>query len=264
MTGKTIQGWLRESNKLERLWLMAKIEFKLRYYGNKLGLIWALFKPISEILIFYVAFEVIMKQGIPYFVSFFFLALALWNFFIESTSGTIQLLATKKYLYEYTNMNKLEIYLSVILSNLIGLGFNLAMFAIWFLFFEQGTYISWHAIFLIPIILNLVILALGFSLILSNLYIIVKDISQVWLIVTGLAFWLSPILYKLELFRNALPGLDYVNPIAGIIINSRHAVIYHRMPEWELFGWNFLYSSLFLLVGIYMLNKVGIKASEKL
>lgn len=264
MEGTIIPAGIQGTNKLERLWLMSKIEFKLRYYGNRLGLIWALFKPISEILIFYVAFEMIMKQDIPYFVSFFFLALAIWNFFIECTTGTIQILATKKYLYEYTNMNKIEIYLAGIGSNLIGLAFNLIMFFIWYLFFEYGTQFTWHAIFLVPIILNLMILALAFSLILSNLYIIAKDISQVWAIVSGLAFWLSPILYKLELFRGTLPGLDYINPIAGIIINARHVVMYHRMPEWDLFGWNFLYSILFLLAGMYLLRTVGVKASEKL
>src|SRR5690349_11023575 len=111
---KIVRDWFKGTNKLERFWLLAKIEFKLRYYENMLGLIWALIKPISDILIYYVAFIIIMKTNIPNFVSFIFLALVLWNFFVESTAGTTSILATKKYLYEYTNMNKIEIYLSVI------------------------------------------------------------------------------------------------------------------------------------------------------
>jgi len=111
MTLKIITDWFKGTNKLERFWLLAKIEFKLRYYENKLGLVWALAKPLSDLLIFWLAFEVIMHTGIPHFVSFFFIAIVLWNFFVESTSGTINILATKKYLYEYTNMNKIEIYI---------------------------------------------------------------------------------------------------------------------------------------------------------
>ena len=152
-----------------------------------------------------------MKQVIPNFVSFLFLGLILWNFLVECSSGTIQILARKKYLYEYTNMNKIEIYLSVIGSNLIGLFFNVCMFFLYFIFFEQGAYISWHCIFLIPIILTLVILSLGLSLILSNLYIVAKDIQQIWTIIIGLGFWLSPILFRLEAFRAAL-----VRPRGGI------------------------------------------------
>lgn len=261
---KILTEWFKGTNKLERFWLLAKIEFKLRYYENKLGLLWALVKPVSEIIIFYIAFEIIMKSGVPHFVSFLFIAMVLWNFFIESTSGTTSILATKKYLYEFTNMKKIEIYLSVIGSNLIGLLFNLCMFFIYYCFFERDVYISWHVIYLIPIILNLIILSLGFSLILSCLYIVAKDIHQIWGIIIALAFWISPILFKLDVFRASLPGLDYLNPISGIIINSRNVVLYNTYPEWKLFIWSFAYASLFLLIGIYILNKLGSKAAEKL
>jgi len=259
-----LKNWFVGSNKLERFFLMSKIEFKLRYYENKLGLIWALVKPLSDIVIYYIAFQIIMKAGIPNFVSFFFLALILWNFFLESSSGTVQILATKKYLYEYTNMNKIEIYLSVIGSNLIGLFFNFIMFLLYFIIFENGTYLSWHCILLIPIVFNLVILSLAASLILSNLYILAKDIQQIWMIIAGLGFWISPIIFKLDTFRASLPGLDYINPIAGIIINARNVILYNRLPEWRLFVWGFVYSTFFLLIGIYLLNKLGSKAAEKL
>ncbi|HET6224761.1 MAG TPA: ABC transporter permease [Bacteroidia bacterium] len=261
---KIINDWFKGTNKLERFWLLAKIEFKLRYYENKLGLLWALVKPISDILIYYIAFEVVMKTGIPHFVSFLFIAFILWGFFVESTSGTTAILATKKYLYEYTNMNKIEIYLSVIGSNLIGMFFNLLMFFIYFLFIDSNQYVSWHLIFLLPVILNLVILSLGVSLIISSLYVIAKDIHQIWIIIVGLGFWISPILFKLDVFRKALPGVDYVNPIAGIIINAREVTLNHHLPEWDLFIWCFIYATLFLLIGLYMLNKLGSKAAEKL
>jgi ABC-type polysaccharide/polyol phosphate export permease len=261
---KIVTDWFKGTNKLERFWLLAKIEFKLRYYENMLGLIWALIKPISDIVIYYIAFIVIMKSNIPNFVSFIFLALILWNFFVESTIGTTSILASKKYLYEFTNMNKIEIYLAVIGSNLIGLFFNLIMFFFYFLVFEKGAYISWHIIYFIPILLNLVILSLGFALILSCLYIIAKDILQIWSIIVTLAFWVSPIMFRLEVFRESLPGVDYLNPISGIIINARNTVMYHTPPEWNLFLWSFVYSSFFLLIGIFLLNKLGSKAAEKL
>src|SRR4029453_5551840 len=109
---KILNDLFRRSNKSERLWLLAKIEFKLRYYENKLGLLWALIKPLMDIAIYYVVFQTIMRQDIPPFASYFFIGLIIWNFFLESTTGTVQILNTKKYLYEYSNMNKLEIYVS--------------------------------------------------------------------------------------------------------------------------------------------------------
>ena len=257
--------WSLKSNKIERIWLLAKIEFKLRYYENKLGLLWALLKPISDIFIFYIAFEVVLNQGIPNFVSFLFIGLILWNFFVESTTGTIQILNTKKYLYEYTNMNKIEIYLSTILSNCIGFFFNLTFFILYFQFVDAGTQsLSLKALYIIPIFLNLIILALAFSIILSCIYVLAKDITQIWMVVTGVGFWISPILYRLEQFREALPGIDYVNPIAGIIINARNVMLYQKNPEWNLFWFDFVYAFVMLFIGTLLLKKVVSRAAEKL
>src|SRR3982751_1270452 len=148
---RIVTDWVKRSNKLERLWLMAKIEFKLRYYENKLGLLWALIKPVSDIVIYYVAFELIMKQGVPNFISFLFIGLIMWNFFVECTTGTIQILNTKKYLYEFTNMNKIEIYISTILSNCIGFFFNFFMFSLFYHLIEKNVHpYSAYAFYFIP------------------------------------------------------------------------------------------------------------------
>src|SRR5436190_21626041 len=175
---KILNDWFKRTNKVERLWLLAKIEFKLRYYENKLGLLWALIKPLMDIVIYYVVFQIIMQQNIPAFASYLFIGLILWNFFVESTTGTIQILNTKKYLYEYSNMNKMEIYVSTLLSNSIGFFFNLIMFVIFYNFIEKESIgFSIQNLWIIPLFLNVYILALGISLILSNIYIIAKDIT---------------------------------------------------------------------------------------
>src|SRR6476469_4604400 len=180
---RILKDWLGRSNKIERLWLLAKIEFKLRYYENKLGLLWALLKPIMDVCIYYVAFKIILGSDVPAFASYLFIGLVIWNFFLESTSGTIQLLNTKKYLYEYSNMNKLEIYVSTLLSNSIGFFFNFMMFLIFYNFFEkESTGLSIQNFWILAIFLNLFILALGMSLILSTIYVIAKDITQIWMV----------------------------------------------------------------------------------
>lgn len=260
-----LTDWFRRSNKSERLWLLAKIEFKLRYYENKLGLLWALIKPLMDIAIYYVAFQTIMRQNIPAYASYLFIGLIIWNFFLESTTGTVQILHVKKYLYEYSNMNKLEIYVSTLLSNSIGFFFNFIMFLLFYNLLEKdASSSSIHVLWIIPLFINLYILALAASLILSNIYVIAKDITQVWQVFTSLLFFLSPILYKLDIFQERLPYFDYLNPIAGIIINARKATMEGSNPDLQLFLFDFGYAILLLMFGMYLLNKLGSKAAEKL
>ena len=253
------------SNKLERLWLLAKIEFKLRYYENKLGLFWALLKPIMDVAIYYLVFKTILKTDLQAFASYLFIGLILWNFFLESTAGTIQILQTKKYLYEYSNMNKLEIYISTLLSNSIGFFFNLISFTLFYNFVETSSAgFNVLNIWIIPIFLNLFILSLGLSFILSSIYVLAKDITQIWQVFTSALFFLSPIFYKFAVFRNSLPGFEYLNPVAGIIINARNAMMYATQPDLELFFFDFGYAFLLFFVGLIMLKKIGARAAEKL
>ncbi len=260
-----LTDWTRRSNKLERLWLLAKIEFKLRYYENKLGLLWALLKPVLDICIYYAVFQIIMKQNIPAFASYLFIGLIFWNFFVESTSGTIQILHTKKYLYEYSNMNKLEIYVSTLFANSIGFFFNFIMFLIFYNFFQgQSTGFSFYNFWIVPLFINLFILSIGVSLILSNIYILAKDITQIWVVFTSFLFFLSPIFYKLSTFKEALPSFDYGNPIAGIIINARRVMMEGKQPDFELMAFDYGYAIFLLLLGFVFLSKLGARAAEKL
>jgi len=260
-----LTDWFRRSNKSERLWLLAKIEFKLRYYENKLGLLWALIKPLMDIAIYYVVFQIIMKQDVPAFASYLFIGLILWNFFVESTTGTVQILHTKKYLYEYSNMNKLEIYVSTLLSNSIGFFFNFVMFLLFFNFLEKGNaHTTLQTLWILPLFINIYILSLAISLILSNIYIIAKDITQVWTVFTSFLFFLSPIFYALDRFKERLPHFEYLNPLAGIIINARKATMEGTYPDFQLFLFDFAYAIFFLLIGMFLLNKLGSKAAEKL
>lgn len=262
---KVIGDYVKRSNKLERLWLLAKIDFKLRYYENKLGLFWALLKPVMDVAIYYIVFKIILKSDIPAFASFLFIGLILWNFFLESTSGTIQILSTRKYLYEYSNMNKLEIYISNLLSNSIGFFFNLLMFMLFYNLIEsESAGLSLYNFWIIPLFVTLFILSLALSLILSNLYILAKDITQIWLVFTSLLFFLSPIFYKLSLFKEALPSFEYANPIAGIIINARHVMMGNRSPDFQLMVFDLGYALFLLFIGFILLNRLGSRAAEKL
>ena len=265
MVKSILTDWFKSSNKLERIWLLAKIEFKLRYYENKLGLFWALLKPIMDMCIYYVAFNVILTSDVPAFASYLFIGLIIWNFFVESTVGTIQILNTKKYLYEYSNMNKFEIYISTLFANSIGFFFNFIMFFLFYIFFQSKSIgPNLYNLWIIPLFINLFILSLGISLILSTIYIIAKDISQIWMVFTSFLFFLSPIFYKLETFNEKLPNFEYGNPIAGIIINARRVMMDGKKPVFELMGFDFCYAVFLLLIGIIFLNKLGARAAEKL
>jgi ABC-type polysaccharide/polyol phosphate export permease len=257
------------TNRVERLWLLAKIEFKLRYYENKLGLLWALIKPLTDITVYFIAFDIVIPQHIPSYVAYLFLGIVVWNFFVESTTGTVQILKMKKFLYEYSNMQKIDIYISNLLSSIIGLSFNFSMFFIYFLLVDNHGHNLQHIhfymyVWLLPLFLCLFLLSLASSMVLSSLYVIMKDIHQIWQVVVGLLFILSPIIFKTEDYMRALPIAVYINPMAGIIINFRKVIMGSQMPDMLLLGIDYIYTVLLLALGFGLLKKFGSLAAEKI
>jgi ABC-type polysaccharide/polyol phosphate export permease len=139
------------------------------------------------------------------------------------------------------------------------------MFLLFLNFLEKSAmHTSLYTLWILPLFINLFILSLAVSLILSNIYILAKDITQVWQVFTQVLFFLSPILYNLDRFKTALPRFDYLNPLAGIIINARKATMEGANPDFKLFFFDFGYAILLLILGMFLLNKLGSKAAEKL
>lgn len=251
---------IMNSNRIERIWLLAKIEFKLRYYENKLGLLWALIKPLSQLIIYFVAFKIILQNNVPNYAQYLFAGLIVWQFYGESTDGLIKSLKTKKYLYDYSNMSKVEIYLASIISIMLGFSFNFLILLIFIFFSDIG--ISLHIIYVPFIILVLVGISLGLAMILSNIFIIAKDINQIWPLVTMFLMWLSPLFLKVDDLENNIPFIEYVNPMFGIMKNFREVVMYHHHPDLRILIINIFHAFIFMIIGTYLLKKIGKKASE--
>lgn len=252
--------WLNQGNRLERIWLLSQIEFKLRYYGNRLGLIWALINPLSKIAMFYVMFVHLMGVKTDNFAVYLFSAFVVWIFFTDITNRSIIILKAKQSLYENTNMDKIEIYFSLILSSTIGLIFNLGIFVL--VSMASGLMPSWNYLYFILIYINLVVLCLGIALILSNLFLLFQDINQLWNIATTVLFFLSPILFRGDLVTSKLPIINYLNPLAGIINNTRTALIAETPFDWTMLFYNFCFAIILLLIGVLFLKTIAPKSSE--
>jgi len=257
-----IKDHLFKGNKLERIWLLAKIEFKLRYYENKLGLLWALLKPLFSLVVYFITFKYIIGNKIPNFTIFLFTGLIIWQFFMEASSGLIVVLKTKKYLYEYSNMSKIEIYLASMISISLGFFFNLLILML--IVFMTQLSVGINFIYFPVLFIVLFIFSLGVGMILSNIFILVRDINQVWPLITQLMMWLSAIFFSAELLAEKIPFLGFVNPMFGIISNLRNVLMYNTPPDFTLMTINIVQAIVAISLGLILLKKIGIKASEKL
>ncbi len=207
---------------------LVKTDFKLRYQGSALGYLWSLLRPLLLFLILYLVFTVFLPvgKGVPHYPVYLLLGIVLWNYFAEVTGGSVQAIVGRGDLLRKINFPKYVIILSGSFSALINLALNGIVIAI-FMFFGHVP-LTWHALLLIPLIIELFVLAIAIAFFLSALFVRFRDVSYIWEVFMQAAFYATPILYPISRIADVHPKAAKIlilNPMAQIIQDARHVLV---------------------------------------
>ncbi len=253
---------LPENNRFERIWTLAKVDFKKRYYDSALGMVWALLNPLLRLAVYTLAFTFIRVAQFENFHIYLFSALLAWMFFTELTSKGLKALNGKKYLIQNIQFNWMDIYYSLTLSTLFGFLFNLVAYFV--MGIVSGVYPTLYALWLPILVLNICVTGLGFSLILASISIFLKDIQHLWTICILAGFWTAPIFFMLEDIQKSYPILLYIHPVTPMMINIRNSTFYHQPLNMEFFIWGWLYALGVLIIGFFLFKKSIPYATERM
>ena len=216
----------------ELLRLLINRELKARYKDSNLGFIWSLFKPLSQLLIYFIVIGQFLgaSRGIPYFAIFVFTGLTAWGFFLEAvTGGTGSIVANSglvKKVYLPREIFPLSTLGTSAVNSAIQLVILLAAIVV------TGQIPSLASLAYLPLALVvLVVYATLFGLLLSALNVYMRDIQHLIEVITFLAFWASPIVYSYSYVQRALatnyPVLHEVylsNPVTLAILGFQRSL----------------------------------------
>jgi ABC-2 type transport system permease protein len=197
-----------------------------------LGYVWSLLRPLFMFAILYVIFGVVLKAkaNIPYYPVYLLLGIVLWNYFAEITSSSVAAIVGKGDLLRKINFPKYVIILANIAAAFINLLLNFIVIAI--LMIYKDVPVTWHALIIIPLIIELTILAMGLAFFLSALYVRFRDVTYIWEVVMQAGFYATPILYPLA--EPYVPvwaaKLLLLSPMAQIIQDARHVLVTPLSP----------------------------------
>jgi lipopolysaccharide transport system permease protein len=105
-------------------------------------------------------------------------------------------------------------------------------------------------LFLLPLAyLPLISLCLGFAWIVSSLGVFIRDLTQIMPVLTTVIFFLSPVVYPLEMVPDRFQTFIVLNPFTVIIESFRVLILSGDSFPW--LGWSIwiVLSSLFALFG---------------
>lgn len=255
---------------------LVKTDFKLRYQGSALGILWSVLKPLMIFVVMYfifVKFLRITDSSIPNYAITLLLGLSLWGFFTEAVTLGMNSIVARGDLMRKINFPKYIVIISSMLSALISLSINLLVVLAFAIF--AGVKFQWSVLILPFNIIILFATAFGLALILSTLYVKFRDISHIWEVFMQILVYSMPIMYpismvtKVSIFGVSIAKIMMLNPIALAIQDIRHNLIAHETPTfWTLFEnyWfaliPILITTLLVVFGLWYFNKNSKKFAE--
>lgn len=245
----------------ELLLTLTKREIKVRYKQTFLGASWAIFQPLSLMLIFTLIFSFVLKVETveaPYPI-FSYSALLVWTFFSTSlTFGSISLL---------NNANLVtKVYFPREILPFSSIGAALVDLAVGFILFV-GMMVYFHSNFSLNIIWIIPILAIGTiftaSLVLfsSALIIVWRDLKFIIPLILQIWIFAVPVIYPITRVPDKIRLFYTLDPIVPVINNFRRVTIMGEPPLFGELCLSFLISSvLFILSYLYFKHKERIFA----
>ena len=256
---------------------LVKTNFKLRYQGSYLGVLWSVLQPLMLFAVMYVVFVKFLKftDGTPTFPISLLCGTCLWQFFTESTSMGMRSIVDRGDLLRKIHFPNYIIVAATTMGSMISLAINLGV-VILFGFFAHAHY-TWRVITVIPSILQLYAISLGVALLLGSLYVYFRDIGHIWDVILQALFYATPIIYPLSMVQKN-PEFSWaadfmmLMPTTQTIMDIRHNLL---SPDYVPTIWTvvdnkilclipYVLSVLVLWLGVHVFRKYSAKFAEVL
>lgn len=205
-------------------------DFKKRYAGSYMGIVWALAQPVVTVVMYYIVFDVIFKQraqavsgGIemPY-VLFLTAGLVPWFFFSEALmNGTTSLLEynylVKKVLFKISILPLVKI-IAAMFIHVFFIGVMLIIACIY------GYYPNIYWIQFIYYIICEFMLVLSLSYATCAIVVFFRDLQQIISIGLQLFQWATPILWNIAIVPDKFKWIIKLIPMTYIVEGYRNTL----------------------------------------
>lgn len=237
---------------------LAKADFKLKSEGTYLGIFWYLLSPLLTFLLLLVIFSNRLGNNIPYYPLYLLSGVVMFNYFLKVTSESVNTIRNNSGIIKSVNFPRESLIISNSIKYIFSHIFEILILIILLIFLGVSPKMM---IFYPSILFFLFIFTIGFSLILSSISVFFFDLEEIWAFTSKLMWFATPIFYSIG-GQQKLLLINLFNPMYYFITLSREVIIYNKIPElWLILG-AIGYSLLFLILGLFIFNKLKYKFSE--
>ncbi|MQA75263.1 MAG: hypothetical protein GEU88_13130 [Solirubrobacterales bacterium] len=212
------------------LWLTALTQFKLGYHGTVLGFFWSLLRPLLLFSVLLAVFTQVFRFGdeIENYAGMLLLNIMLYGLFQDATSAAVQSVVQNESVVRKMQFPRLVIPLAVVLTTMMQFSLNLVV--VFVIIIATGVQPVWTWVLLPLIIAALLLLTTTVSMLLSALFVRVRDVAIIWAVLATVLFYASPILYPIEIAPDGFRDIVALNPLTPLFEQAREWIIDPNAP----------------------------------
>ena len=203
-----------------------RFELKVRYKHTFLGGVWVVVSPLLYFLILGFVFSFVIRGGLENYKLFFISGMVPWMMLNNTIMTQVSSLENNGELMKRIAVPKLIFPLS---SNIARQVDNLIFVVILIiLYLLSGAGAHWYHLWLIPIWLLFFMTTLGIGMILAIVNVFIRDTAVLSAIVFQILFFMSPIIYSLDLIPKKFIPIFVLNPFY-YFIEVFHYLFYYQL-----------------------------------
>jgi hypothetical protein len=233
-SGSVLQLVTDLNNNRSLIWNLARNDFKTKYAGSYLGIIWAFINPVITILIYWFVFQYGLKAGSPIkdtsFIYWLMSGLIPWFFFQDALMNSTNCMLEYSYLVKKVvfKISVLPI-IKIISSIFVHWAFIIFLLIVGLI---QGKYPDILTMQIVYYSLCTFFLVLGLSYATSSIILFFRDFSQLIGILLQIGMWMTPIMWSYSILPDKLQWIAKLNPMYYIVEGYRDALI-NKVWFWD-------------------------------
>lgn len=264
---------IRDLYRNKRLILkLSKNDFKTRFAGSYLGIIWAFIQPVVTVVVYWFVFEKGLKVGntvtkdglaVP-FVLWLTSGLVPWFFFSEALNNGTNALIEYKYLVQKVVFNISVLPVIKILSALYVHVFFVLFTVI--LFACYGNFPDFYMLQIVYYSFCMFALVLALCYFTSAVVVFFKDLTQIINIILQVGMWATPIMWQLGIVDAKWQFFFKLNPIYYIVNGYREAFIdkVWFFKEWKLTLYFWVVVAILFAFGSFVFKRLKVHFADVL
>lgn len=210
-------------------------ELKSRFLRSRLGGLWMIIHPLAQVLIFALILSEVLSARLPgidnrnAYALYLMAGTAAWSLFSDGLGRCLTLFIDNGNLMK--KMAFPRICLPLIAAGAALVNNLLLVLAIFGVFAVLGHWPGAQAAWLPVLVLITLVLSVGIGLLLGIVNVFVRDVGQVVPVVLQILFWLTPIVYTIDIIPTSLRSWVELNPMYPLISSYQAVLVFDRAPD---------------------------------